>query len=95
MIWYQKSSGDLILRAGGVAMLYGAWLLGNILKMSVLQHAEHEVMALDLLTGMIMFNLAAFGAAALILGKHLFDKVAISDRWIARRTRDYPMRQAA
>ncbi|WP_404338329.1 hypothetical protein AB2M62_05355 [Sphingomonas sp. MMS12-HWE2-04] len=75
---------DIALRLSGLALL----VLGA-LALSRLVHCVHAVPAHDCTPG--EFALAALGLACLspgalftTLGAHIFDRVAISQRWAAR-----------
>jgi dihydrofolate reductase len=53
----------------------------------VRSHSPDEGTPLELVVGMTMFASVSLGTSALVLGRHLFDQVEISERW-ARRTID-------
>ncbi len=82
--WHERRGANLLLRLGGILLLSGAWALGTCLTSLVRRHAPHDISPLELLTGMLMFGAGSLGSATLVLGKHLFDKVAISERWVIR-----------
>jgi hypothetical protein len=83
-IWHERRGADLLLRSGGVMLLSGAWLLGTCLTALVRYHAPHNPSPLELLVGMVMFGAGSSGAAMLTLGRHLLNKVVISERWATR-----------
>lgn len=83
-IWHERRSADLILRLGGVILLGCAWLLGMWMASLVRSHAPHDATPLEMLIGMLMFAAGSLGAATLALGKHVFDKVQVSERWATR-----------
>jgi hypothetical protein len=85
--WHERRSADLSLRAGGLMLLGAAWLLGSWLVVLVRSHAPHESTPREMAVGLLMFFSGAAGAAALALGKHLFDKVEISERWASPTAR--------
>jgi len=83
-IWHERRGADLILRLGGMLLLGFAWLLGIWMASLVESHAPHDATPLEMIIGMAMFAAGSLGAAALILGKHIFDKVQVSERWAIR-----------
>lgn len=84
IVWHEKRGADLMLRLGGAALLGCAWLLGRWLWSLVRGYPPHDVTAPEFLVGMAMFCCASPGAAMVALGRRLFDRVQISERWATR-----------
>jgi uncharacterized protein (DUF1684 family) len=86
-IWHERRGADLILRLGGMLLLGCAWLLGMWMTSLVRSHAPPDATLPEMLIGMLMFAAGSLGAATLALGKHIFDKVQVSERWATREVK--------
>ncbi|CAN5338952.1 hypothetical protein BH10PSE13_BH10PSE13_19200 [soil metagenome] len=83
-IWHERRGADLILRLSGMFLLGCAWLLGTWMASLVRSRAPHDATPLEMVVTMLMFVAGSLGTATLALGKHLFDKVQVSERWVTR-----------
>lgn len=79
--WYKTTGGDVAIRAGGLAALAAAWLATSTLCRLTAMRPAHAPTPIELMFAAIGFLAASAGAAALAIGRHLFDEVAISRRW--------------
>jgi len=68
----------LSIRVLGLAVLGLSWTCGHALW---LLHGERSPGAAAFLLALATFLSASTGAAMLIIGSHLFDKVEVSARW--------------
>lgn len=84
MAWYQKTSGDVLLRIAGLGILAVAWLAGAALHSRV-GAGSLDRDALAWLFAVTTFLCGSAGAILVAIGRHIFDRVAVSRRW--RRVR--------
>ncbi len=89
MIWYRNSSARWVLRPTGAALLLIGWRTTLHLVAVGQRHARNEPPIVYLLA-LLVFACGSAGAALLVHGHHLFDRVQISERWIARAPRAIP-----
>jgi hypothetical protein len=82
-----QSSGSVLLallRPAGAALLCGAWVTAHHLFTLGPATTRQEPLTVYLLS-ILLFACSSAGAAFLIHGRHLFDPVAISARWMAKK----------
>ncbi|SOB88259.1 hypothetical protein SAMN06297144_3407 [Sphingomonas guangdongensis] len=77
--WLSQRRADVALRASGILL---AWL-GYLAFAELLDlHAStHRVILIDHALAAVSFVSVGSGGALLLLGRHLFDEVAVSARW--------------
>jgi hypothetical protein len=80
--WWATRPGDLTIRAIGTASLGLCWLAISSLANLVRSGAGQGMSALGLAA--LGFASGCAGAAALVLGRGLFDRIEISARWRAQ-----------
>jgi hypothetical protein len=79
--WFLTRGRDLAIRAAGVASLGISWASFHALYRDVGLRPNDAATTLWFAIAAIGFVAAAAGAAALSLGRHLFDQVQVSRRW--------------
>ena len=77
-------SRDVVIRATGLAMLPIGALAVEGLYHRVQVAPLHSATALEFGLAAAGFLLLSIGSAFLVLGGHIFDRVAVSSRWATR-----------
>jgi hypothetical protein len=79
--WIESWRGDLTLRATGGALLLSSWYEARVLRHLVHLHATTQANLGQLALAALMFFSASLGLALTILGRHLGDRITVSERW--------------
>lgn len=79
--WYETRLGGWAIRIIGIGIILLAWELGDMLTQMLRGHALDQTSLLEILLGMLIFLFTSAGIGLALLGEHLFDPVAISERW--------------
>ena len=82
MPWYEKKKADMLLRLAGLALLGLAFVIGRHLFGAA--DPRGKTTPLCYLLALVGMASASSGAALAVLGRHLFDQVALSARWTLR-----------
>lgn len=79
--WHQDKRTDIGLRFAGAALWGLAWLAaGQLAALHLMQtHADPDMWAA--LLAAAAFLCASLGAVLITQGRHIFDRVEISERW--------------
>lgn len=82
--WIESRGGDLTVRAFGGALLLSAWYEAKGLRHLVHLSPTPQATFAQLALAALLFFSTCLGFALLILGHHLGDRIAVSDRWARR-----------
>jgi hypothetical protein len=97
--WRKRRSTDALLRLGGLAALAIAGAAIRLLMRSagVTPHAGAHAgpTAIAALLAAIGFLAATLGSAVLVLGRHVFDRIEVSERWMRTAPLDGRAQDAA
>ena len=80
--WHRSRRADLGLRA--VGLLFCAMAYIAVWRLSALALSPHGSGALAFALAAIGFLVASAGGVMVLLGHHLFDGIAVSERWRPR-----------
>jgi hypothetical protein len=80
MNWHERASAKVLLRLAGVALLALAWAMAEALRRRALAGPVTGDAPAYLLAA-LSFVGASAGAALVLMGGHLFDKIEIAARW--------------
>jgi len=83
-VWHDRWWAGPLLRLGGLLLVGLGWLVARRDWLSIHTPPRHLATGGELLLAMIAFLCASSGAAMAAMGAHLFDPVALSDRWRPR-----------
>ena len=80
MPWYEKTGASALLRIGGVGILAIAYFAGTTLRSRVVAVTLNgDPFAYLLAAG--TFLCGSVGSGLVVMGAHIFDRVAVSQRW--------------
>ena len=83
MAWYEHRASGPLLRIGGAVLLLLAYACGRALRAHAIAGGAEDD-ALAYLLALLTFLCATSGAALLFVGRHLFDRIEIAERWRRR-----------
>jgi hypothetical protein len=91
MAWHERKWASALLRLAGLALLCLATFVAR--RLFGIAHPEARLNPLDYLLALIGFASASTGSALTVMGRHLFDQVALSARWTIYRAPPPPRRR--
>ncbi|CAN5227991.1 hypothetical protein BH10PSE12_BH10PSE12_22070 [soil metagenome] len=71
----------LSIRAAGVGLLLIAWAAATGMSGAIAADPRADPIVLEMLLGFVLFGAGSLGSAMLLLGRHLLDRVVVSDKW--------------